>query len=884
MSSDEPVPIEELLSHAGWARRLARALVRDDSAADDLVQRAYAKAVLAPPRRGGSIRGWLAAVIRSLARDEWRSQQRRAAREAAQTRAAAYPSAEEIAARSSAQERLAAAVNRLHAIHRDVIVLRYYFDLRPRHIATRLGIPLTTAKSRLRRAHEELRALLAAEGVRERGDLALVLLPLLPSAGDGLLAGTTGDGAARRRMPTATAPIMAALLAAVLLAVTVFGAGRPAGRSSADTRLDGAEDRGSGVPAERGLGAAEVRRRVSDEPTEAHDAADRVSPRSSAAGSGESAGAGLLGDPSIRLAIDPPPPPGLRSIEWRVVRMRTPPDDGSWTTAEIGGDGAFVAFGTISLGQTADDPGDPVIAIELRADHPRLERSPVRLARAHRSGAPARLTFPAAIPVRGRVAEPRAEAAGTADRVNTVGSLDTTASDGGTAASRAEVAPIAVYAFTIRSGFQSVLAERVIASPGGEFELRLPPDAIYHVVAHRPGLAPAHAEVAVRSEALELPLLPLAAGHTLTVRAEPSFESPWGAAVELQSVVSGPRFQLDGGVEAGLDGEDIAIVGLRQTLGEARVVTLAGLADREYEVAVAASDRVGPPSFRRVRPGDGGAVLPLPAEPVEIDARGLPDGTVLTCTMDGVPRVGSADVLGGRARIYVEGEGRLTIACRLPDGRRWTAVRDAADSRSLITGAFALNSPGEIVVTPPAAPSHVAMELLIELRALSRAQVGLPGASFRAKTVRTPLRFHHGLTGEIECLLLGADEGPPERSYFLPTRRRFRADEPPTDLPASSELGGRLVLDVRDRAGRPVPATVSLERDGESVPVWLETRSGRVPTLQPETLCPLGVTHVREALWAGTYRVRVRARSGAAAAAVVDVTPGQTTVLELRID
>src|SRR6187431_601686 len=80
-------PLDALLAHAGWARTLARHLVRDADAADDLVQRAWVAAIENPPASAIPPRRWLAAVLRNLAREMRRGEARRARREAVVARA-----------------------------------------------------------------------------------------------------------------------------------------------------------------------------------------------------------------------------------------------------------------------------------------------------------------------------------------------------------------------------------------------------------------------------------------------------------------------------------------------------------------------------------------------------------------------------------------------------------------------------------------------------------------------------------------------------------------------------------------------------------------------------------------------------------------------------
>ena len=69
--------IEKLLSHRPFVRSLARSLVRDDARADDLVQETYLTAMKNPPRHSRSLRAWLGAIVRNLARTQNRSEWRR---------------------------------------------------------------------------------------------------------------------------------------------------------------------------------------------------------------------------------------------------------------------------------------------------------------------------------------------------------------------------------------------------------------------------------------------------------------------------------------------------------------------------------------------------------------------------------------------------------------------------------------------------------------------------------------------------------------------------------------------------------------------------------------------------------------------------------------
>lgn len=67
MRSDRPaLRPEDLLSDLGWLRRLASSLIHDVDAADDVVQETLIAATT-QPAPSGSVRAWLAAIVRNLA-------------------------------------------------------------------------------------------------------------------------------------------------------------------------------------------------------------------------------------------------------------------------------------------------------------------------------------------------------------------------------------------------------------------------------------------------------------------------------------------------------------------------------------------------------------------------------------------------------------------------------------------------------------------------------------------------------------------------------------------------------------------------------------------------------------------------------------------------
>lgn len=68
----EPVSLESLMAHQGWALRVARSLVHEEGEAEDLVQRTWLAALRRPPASEGGARAWIRKVILNLARERHR--------------------------------------------------------------------------------------------------------------------------------------------------------------------------------------------------------------------------------------------------------------------------------------------------------------------------------------------------------------------------------------------------------------------------------------------------------------------------------------------------------------------------------------------------------------------------------------------------------------------------------------------------------------------------------------------------------------------------------------------------------------------------------------------------------------------------------------------
>ncbi|MEW6742088.1 MAG: sigma-70 family RNA polymerase sigma factor [Planctomycetota bacterium] len=202
-----PAP-EVLLVHADFIGKLARSLVSDPHWAEDIAQETMVTALEAPPRRLDNVRGWLAVVARNLGRQLRRGEAHRVQRERTAAQVPAVPSAAEIAEREAVRREVVQAVLELAEPYQSAILLRYYEDCAPREIARRLGLPVETVRTRLKRALGKLAKALDARHGGNRREWMLGLSPwaLVKTGGAaGVLAAVT------------SAPVLVKVAAAIVL-------------------------------------------------------------------------------------------------------------------------------------------------------------------------------------------------------------------------------------------------------------------------------------------------------------------------------------------------------------------------------------------------------------------------------------------------------------------------------------------------------------------------------------------------------------------------------------------------------------------------------------------------------------------------------------------
>jgi RNA polymerase sigma factor (sigma-70 family) len=237
--------IERLLQEAKALRALARCLVAPADV-DDVLQDTWVAALQRPPDATRPARPWLSRIVRNLASNRRRDDQRRQAREAAHAGAhagAGTADPADAAALAQAAElhrRLAVAIERLPEPLRAVIVLCYFHGLDSRAAGDQLGLPATTVRTRHQRALEELREALDTDDPGGRAAWTAAVHALLR---------TTPAPAA-----TAAGGIGALAAAAALTAATVFAfvaswPGTEAGIATGPANVGADRMRVAGAPA-----------------------------------------------------------------------------------------------------------------------------------------------------------------------------------------------------------------------------------------------------------------------------------------------------------------------------------------------------------------------------------------------------------------------------------------------------------------------------------------------------------------------------------------------------------------------------------------------------------------------------------------------------------
>ena len=148
----------EINAHIPRLRRYARALTGDSHRADDLVQdtleRALSKFHLW--RRGSDLRAWMFAIMHNIFVNQLKRQRELALDPAAEAALQDQPRSDPLEMRD-----LDAALRRLPAEQREVLLLVGLEQLSYAEASRALGVPIGTVMSRLSRARERLQGLMS---------------------------------------------------------------------------------------------------------------------------------------------------------------------------------------------------------------------------------------------------------------------------------------------------------------------------------------------------------------------------------------------------------------------------------------------------------------------------------------------------------------------------------------------------------------------------------------------------------------------------------------------------------------------------------------------------------------------------------------------------
>jgi RNA polymerase sigma factor (sigma-70 family) len=180
----QSLSLEALQEHAGWMRRLVGYMVRDSSRIDDLVQETWMAAIGNPPPAGLPLKAWLKGIASRTTMASRRGDARRKNREsrhfedAVSVHGNVAQDTAELSACAEQQRLLMEALTKLPEGEKAVLLLRFFEDLPPRTIATRLNVPVNTVRNRQRLGLQRLRESLDREHKGDSNAWAVAFLPL----------------------------------------------------------------------------------------------------------------------------------------------------------------------------------------------------------------------------------------------------------------------------------------------------------------------------------------------------------------------------------------------------------------------------------------------------------------------------------------------------------------------------------------------------------------------------------------------------------------------------------------------------------------------------------------------------------------------------------
>jgi RNA polymerase sigma factor (sigma-70 family) len=140
---------------------LAMALLRDSAGAEDAVHEVFVKMLASQHsiRIRGNLRGYLLTAVANTCRDML-TRRGRAVTLSEQSERCCGEAPERAVVLNEAEQHLAAALAQLPYEQREVLVLRYFGDLKFKAIAKSQGVSINTVQGRYRYGLEKLRSLL----------------------------------------------------------------------------------------------------------------------------------------------------------------------------------------------------------------------------------------------------------------------------------------------------------------------------------------------------------------------------------------------------------------------------------------------------------------------------------------------------------------------------------------------------------------------------------------------------------------------------------------------------------------------------------------------------------------------------------------------------
>ncbi len=230
MAPPKPTSAEAALGELRWLRALALRLVRDEHAADDLVQETWLAAAQHGPvgLDGAGLRKWLATVARNRFRRRLRDEAVRARHESARPALSAPEPPPDEVERLRRQRLVADLVLALREPYRSAVLLRYQDGWSYARIAARHGISRDAARKRVSRGLALLRAELDRAHGGDRGAWCALLAGLVDrDAAPFATALTTGGIAMGTKSIAAAAATLVVAVGLVAWSVRSGGHARP---------------------------------------------------------------------------------------------------------------------------------------------------------------------------------------------------------------------------------------------------------------------------------------------------------------------------------------------------------------------------------------------------------------------------------------------------------------------------------------------------------------------------------------------------------------------------------------------------------------------------------------------------------------------------------